>query len=379
MLWADWRVKVIGAAAFVLVGIVIAVIAHSVLQPAQDPELLLARGTELQRKGSFPAAIIAFKNLVQQRPDDPRARYLLGSAHHANGEFAQAERNFRSALELGFDGEQGMVALARALLLQGQFQKVLDEIPPVSVVGEHGIQIASVRGLAYLGTGNSQDAEVLFKRALEADPNGMDATLGMARIAARQNRHGEAERLIDRALQVDPRNLDALLMRAELLAALRRADQARAAYGRVLEAYPANPQAHVSLAWMAIQAGEQAAARHHSEIARKVAPESPQTNYVHAFLEFRRRNLHSAKEAVDRALRSSPNDVPSLLLAGAIAYAEGQYLEAQQLLVRGLARHPTHLGGRKLYGATLMKMGQPSSALNALLPTLRIGAEDNEL
>ena len=380
MLWADWRVRCAAVAAFVLVSAVSVLIARYGLQPAQDPELLLVRGTELQRKGDLPAATIAFTNLVQQRPDDPRARYLLGSVHHANGEFIQAERNFRSALELGFDREPGTVALARTLLLQGQFQKVLDEIPPVSdVVGEHEVAIASVRGLAYLGSGKSEDAESLFKRVLEVNPSAIDATLGMARIAARQNRYAEAERLIDQGLQVDPRSLDALLLKAELLVALQRPEQARAAFRKVLEAYPANPQAHVSLAWMAIQAGQEAAAQHHSEIARKAAPESPQTNYVHALLEFRRRNLASAKEAVDRALRSSPTDVPSLLLAGAIAYAEEQYLKAQQLLLRGLTRHPTHVGGRKLYGATLMKMGQPSSALNALLPTLQIAAKDGEL
>jgi putative PEP-CTERM system TPR-repeat lipoprotein len=130
---------------------------------------------------------------------------------------------------------------------------------------------------------------------------------------------------------------------------------------------------------MAIQADDPAAAEYHAAMARKAAPESLQGHYIHALLEFRRKNLRSAKAAVDQVLRSRPTDVPALLLAGAIEYAEKRYAQAQQLLLRGLTRLPTHLGGRKLYAATLLKIDQPAPALDVLLPTVQIAAEDGEL
>ena len=346
-----------------------------------DPVVLLAQGQELQRKGELPGAIIVFQNLVRQQPDDAQARYLLGTAQHANGEFAEAERELRRALDLGFDSEKGLVALARSLLLQGMAQKVLDEIPAArdNDNSAYAVEINSIRGLAYLAIGNTDVAEILFKRALEVDPKAVNALLGKARIAAIDNRAAEAESLIDEALGYDARSLDALLMKAELQWALGRAEGARAAFRRVLDVYPANPQAHVSLAWMALRAGQLPAAEHHIRIALKAAPNSSQANYVHGLMEFRRKNLAAAKIAVDKVLRFNPGDVPGLLLAGAIAYAEENYPEAQQWLLRGLQRNPAHLGGRKLYAATVLKMGQISSALDVLIPTLRIAAADREL
>jgi tetratricopeptide (TPR) repeat protein len=298
LLWSrsNWRIKAALVGGPFLVLLALMLVLRGALQPAQDPKLLLAHGVELQRKGDLAAAAITFQNLVQQRPLDANARYALGALRHAKGEFAHAERDFHRALELGFDPQQGIAALGGSLLAQGQFQKVLDEITPVTdITNAYGAEVASVRALAYLGSGKIDEAEILFQRVLEVRPDSIDATLGMARIAAIRNRHADAEPLIDRALQIDSRSLDAMLMRAELYTALHRADAARAAFRTVLETHPANPQAHLSLAWMAIQADDPAAAEYHTAMARKAAPESLQGHYIHALLSrcclcFRRYN-----------------------------------------------------------------------------------------
>jgi putative PEP-CTERM system TPR-repeat lipoprotein len=233
--------------------------------------------------------------------------------------------------------------------------------------------------LAYLGIAKLDEAKILFKQALDANPDTVDAVLGMARIAAIERRPAETQSLIERALRIDPRSLDGMLMMAELQWALGSLDGARIAYRKVLDVYPANPKAHIGLAWLAIRAGQSKAATAHAEVARKGAPNSPQANYLNAFLESRQKNFTAAKVSVARALRSAPRDIPSLLLAGALAYTDKDYRRAQQLLLTGLVRLPTHVGGRKLYAATLLKLGQPSSALGVLLPTLKIAAEDHEL
>ncbi|MFA7316901.1 MAG: tetratricopeptide repeat protein [Sulfuricella sp.] len=48
---------------------------------SQTPQALVAEAEQLQQKGDIKAAIIQLKNALQQNPDDPKARYLLGEIY----------------------------------------------------------------------------------------------------------------------------------------------------------------------------------------------------------------------------------------------------------------------------------------------------------
>lgn len=373
-----WRRVWLGVAVAGLIAIAATVTPR--LTRVSIPELMVEAATAFE-SGKHDVASIHLKNVLQREQGNAHARYLLGKVSHANGEFEAAERELRLALALGYERGKTLPALARALLLQGEFQKVLDEIPPVADGVEASVllEIRTLRGLAYVGLGSLDEARILFREVLEAKPDSVDALLGTARIAAIERRPDQAAALIERALALEPRSLDGLLIRGQLEWASGRLDAARAAFRKVLDTYPANPNAHTSLAWLALQAGQYVPARAHVDAARKGAPEAPQVNYLHAFLEFRERNFDAARASVEKALGVAPNDVASLMLAGAVAYAQTDYARARDFLQRGLTRFPAHTGGRKLYAATLLKSGQVSAALKVLLPTLEIAADDSEL
>ena len=342
-------------------------------------ELVEAAQTHLQR-GESAAAAIQLKNALKRDPDHAEARVLLAAIHQASGEFASAEKELKRALELGYDQAKILPRLAAALLNQQEYQRLLDEIP-TPLEGDPSLvrAIRTGRGLAHLGLRNIEEARILFKQALDSDPDYVDALLGNARLAAIDRRLADAEQLIDRALALNPMSLDGLLLKAEVHIANARPREAHAAFHKVLSVYPANAVAHLSLAWLALRHNNLEAAAPHIAVARKVAPNSPQTNYLHALLEFRHNRIEEAKGAIVRALRGAPTDVPTLILAGGIAYAEGNYSHAQQLLLQGLSRTPAIPGARKLYAAALIKQGQPSGALKVLLPTIRIAANDPDL
>ncbi len=373
-----WRRVVLGLAVAGLIAIA-ATITPRLMRPSISE--LMAQAVAAIEGGKHDVASIQLKNVLQRERSNAHARFLLGKVSHANGEFQAAEQELRLALALGYERSKALPALARALLLQGEFQKVLDEIPPIVEGVDESVlrEIRTLRGLAYVGLGTLDEARILFREVLEVQPDSVDALLGTARIAAMERRPEQASALIERALALEPKSLDGLLIRGQLEWASGRLDAARAAFRKVLDTYPANPHAHTSLAWLALQAGQYGAARTHVDVARKGAPEAPQVNYLHAFLEFRERNFDAARASVEKALGVAPNDPASLMLAGAVAYAQTDYSRAQDFLLRGLARLPAHVGGRKLYAAALLKSGQVSAALKVLLPTLEIAADDPEL
>jgi Flp pilus assembly protein TadD len=76
-------------------------------------------------------------------------------------------------------------------------------------------------GYALLQAGNLDPARTMYSRALEAEPLNIDALLGLAYVAARENRSDEAMRTYLRILQVNPRHA---VSQAALIGLMGRAD-----------------------------------------------------------------------------------------------------------------------------------------------------------
>jgi Tfp pilus assembly protein PilF len=162
------------------------------------------------------------------QPDDAAARYALGQGHYSDGHFQRAEAEFREALKLGFDRPKGSAALASSLLLQGDFEKVLEESGsgsdwPADVVAE----LSALRGLALLGLARTADAERLFDRVLETHPQQTLALVGKARIAASRDNRDEAKRLGELVSRHGKSTSESLALRAQLRWVLDKADEAR--------------------------------------------------------------------------------------------------------------------------------------------------------
>jgi len=88
---------------------------------------LVAQAKQFEQKGDINAAMIQLKNALQANPDDGEARYMLASAYVENGDGAGAEKEIRRAISLKYPSDKTAPVLAKALLAQGQFQKLLDE------------------------------------------------------------------------------------------------------------------------------------------------------------------------------------------------------------------------------------------------------------
>src|SRR5262245_20136739 len=92
-----------------------------------DPQRLLAQAKQSREKGDNQAAFIQLSNVLKSDPSIAEARYLLGVIKSEAGDYSSAEKEFRKALELGVDPAQVVGRLAWTLLMQEQYQKVLEE------------------------------------------------------------------------------------------------------------------------------------------------------------------------------------------------------------------------------------------------------------
>ncbi|UGQ48557.1 XrtA/PEP-CTERM system TPR-repeat protein PrsT [Massilia endophytica] len=340
--------------------------------PADD---LLADARRYRAQGDHRAAIIQLKNVLQQRPKDAATRRMLGEVYLDAGDALSAEKELRRARELGVPREELMGALGKALLMQGQFQRVLDEV----AVEQRSAASLALRANALMGLKRFDEAARLFGEALRLDAGNAEARLGMARVAMVQEQPDAALQRVEEAIARNPKDADSLRLKGDLLRAQGQMDAARASYESILQQNPNNVQAHIDIANLLTQAGKFDEAKERIGLARSIQGSSLLVYYAQALLDFRQGRLKQAQEQLALVLKAAPEHLPSVLLAGAVDLALGSLTTAETHLRKFIEGNPGHLYAGKLLASALLRSNRLQEADHQVQALLKTAPEDVEL
>ena len=89
---------------------------------------LLQRAKDFQDEGKVQSAIVELKNAASKNPQNIEVRWLLGKLYVELRDGESAEKELQKAIELGLDVASADISLAKAWILQGQYQKVLTNL-----------------------------------------------------------------------------------------------------------------------------------------------------------------------------------------------------------------------------------------------------------
>jgi putative PEP-CTERM system TPR-repeat lipoprotein len=336
----------------------------------QDAQTLIADARNYQQKGDNKAAIIQLKNSLQQNPNDPEARYLLGTIYNKTGDLQSAEKELRKALSLGMSPAKVWPDLGQAMLGLGQFQQLLDDTQKLSG-NDASAEISTLRGNALLSLNKAEDAKKLFEQALGKQPHFPDAIVGMAKYSLMQQDVDTAIRLSDEAVEKNPGSAEAWLFKGDLLRVLGKSDPAIAAYNEVIKIKPNSTAAYLNKAFLEIGAGKFDSAKADVDAARKVTPGSLLVFYTQALLDYSQGKYPAALESLQQVFRAAPDHLPSLLLGGAVQLALGSLPQAETNLKQYLEKDPGNLYARKLLASVLLKNREGQRAVSVLAPALK--------
>jgi putative PEP-CTERM system TPR-repeat lipoprotein len=341
----------------------------------QSADSLVTDARQYHQKGDDSAAQIQLKNALQKSPDNVEARYLLGSISLNMGDPQSAEKELRKAISLGKPANAVLPELGQALLMQGQFQKVLDETTPVADQGN----VPALRGNAYLGLGKIAEARQSFEAGQKINPDSATVLIGLAKVAVIEKNAELANTLSAQAIAKNPKDVQALLFRAGLLRATGPVEPALAAYDQVLAVKPDNVEAHLNKADLEIKTKKYDAAKVDIDAARKTAPKNMLVQYMQAVLNFSQGNNADALADIQKVVQAAPDYLPGILIAGAVEYALGDMPQAEQYLSKYLDKNHDDLYARKLLTSTYLKSGQMAKASSTLAPALRAFPQDADL
>jgi putative PEP-CTERM system TPR-repeat lipoprotein len=343
----------------------------------QTAESLLAEAKQYQQKGDLKAALIQLKNAVEKSPENGDARLQLAALQLRMGDAVSAEKEARKARSLGVAADAALALQGKAMVQQGRFKELLDEITPA--LAARSAPLLSLRGDALLATGKADEAKQAYEQALGLNPNSGDALLGLARHAMASNDRAAAERYAADATTKDARNPEVWMFQGALLRFNNKPNEALGAYDQALAVDPQHRTAHVEKAYIEISRGKFAEAKTEIDAAEKAAPGSLLVTYTRALYDFSQGKFAAAQESVQKVLKNAPDHLPSILLAGASEMNLGANQQAELHLRKYLESNPNDVYARKLLAQTLLKSSQPADAAAALAPVLNDSTQDPQL
>jgi len=337
--------------------------------------------------GDYNAAVIQLKNVLQLEPGNLPARLLLGQTYLRLGDGAAAEKELTLARKGGADDNLVLVPLGRALLMQGNYAKVLGLITP----GGHSIEVEAgiqrILGEAHVERREFDQAERAFLEASRLHPENVEPLLGRARILVNRGEIKGAESLVDRAAGLAPDDPMVWSAKGEIRLLTRDLAGARAAFDRAVSLKDDYWQARLSRAAVRIDQGDLDGAMADLKAVLQIVPNEPQAAYLVALVLARKGRMKDAQSVLAEAAMALSNaepdylmnHPPSLLLAGVVNYAQKHYDDALLYLSRYIELVPYHAGSRKLVASILIDKGEFARAVSVIEPATRLAPDDAEV
>ena len=341
---------------------------------------LIQRAKDSEAKGDIKTGIIELKNAVQKEPDNPEARWLLGLLYLKAELGPEAEKELRQAGALGMGAVALAAPLAESLLLQGEFQRLLNEI---ALTGRESARnkskILSMFGDAKVGLRQLDEGCTLYQESLKVDATNVRAHWGLANCAYARGNSAEARSQIEAALNVEPDNATSWVVLGDLERAEKKPEAAETAYSNALKHDPTNVAGLYKHALLMMSKGGTDAAQQDLKTIRRVAPDHYLGSFLQALLYFSADKTDLALDATLKSLKARPDNVPAYLLLGILQYNKKMYGQAAKTLTQYLRLVPGSGDARKILAAVHLKTGEPEQTLVLLKPLLAARADDPQL
>jgi tetratricopeptide (TPR) repeat protein len=162
-------------------------------------------------KGDVNTAMGELQSVVTAKPNNFVARFNLGRAHLARNEYEQARQEFDAAIQLRPDYIPARLAQIQVSLLRGATDAALHQADDTIRIAPNNIQARVMKAAALQRLQRVDEARALLTDIIEKQPKQVDTLLELGVLDLSQKKTKDAEDLFHRAWEADPNNLRGLL------------------------------------------------------------------------------------------------------------------------------------------------------------------------
>ena len=221
-------------------------------------------GQALQAAGRLDEAAEALASSIRLKPEWWQAHVALGAVHQRRGEPGEAAVHLKEGRRLALaDTIERAVLAPRRLGIWGLVLARYGHLGRNKMVA----QARWRRGRIYEGRGKLDAAKAEYRRALNADPDCIEALNALGQLRGEERAYIEAANHLEKARALEPDNPETLAILAPVLARLERHDEAVSAAETCLELRPDRPRSHCAMGRALHLKGDSAGAVPHFEKA----------------------------------------------------------------------------------------------------------------
>jgi tetratricopeptide (TPR) repeat protein len=281
---------------------------------------------------------------IKSNPDSVEARLVAADLYDAQSRFNDAYESAKKAVLNDEESAQGREKLARAYMRMNNVDEALRQaqkavtLDPESSMAYYFMAYINEKYL------NRQDqAEQLYRKALELNSLNGKAYMGLAGLLGRQGKTDLCEGFIRKALEADADDADARLALSRILSARKEYKQSEEELKKGIAACPNNPILHAELG-STLSASKDRSVEAENEY-RKALELGPNVGYCHfafaRFLADDRNRLDEAEKEYRQAIKLDPDlDEARVRLGDLLVLRRKVYDEAFDQYKKALASNP---------------------------------------
>ncbi|MCB1845052.1 MAG: tetratricopeptide repeat protein [Halioglobus sp.] len=264
-----------------------------------DEEYVI-RAEAALKSGDLNATAIELKNALRSNPTNARARLLLGQTYYTLGDGPSSEKELRRAQEMGIDVREVHIPLARAVLMAGEHEKLLEEFPVESSLPiEEQATLLALHGLAHLYLADLLSARAAFDQSLQINPKEVDALLGQAYVDKGLGDYASAREWLGKAMALDDKRAEGWSLMGELEVMAGEREAAVEAFGKAIEYAPRPDPYRLQRALLYIDMRNYPKAR---EDIRWLPAQLPGKHYARGLIELQREDFLKAQASFEQSL-----------------------------------------------------------------------------
>lgn len=365
----------------VLSGLLTLALASSLIGcgPDLSPAEHIAKAKEQISRADYGAALLELKNAVQKDPKSAEGRWLLAKVALELGQGAEAEKEARKALELGQSKAEVQLLLAKALLMQGDTDRLLQETESIygMPTAMEKAAMLGLRGQAMVVNKQFDKAKHVLEEALKIDPNSSTALLGMVALHGSTGQYAEARRLVNQALNKWPKSPEVWSALGDIEMVQGHAMEAETGFGNAIKHRKFLTMDTVKRALVRIQLGKFNDAEADLQNLKQGGYEKhPYVLYVDGLRHFKQNRLKEAADAFSASYSAYPGFVPNRYYLATVYHLLGQHEKALTYAERLHAELPSAQPVKQLLGSIQISRTEYDKAKEILKGALRDAPDD---
>ena len=291
------------------------------------------------------------------------ALVVAGQIEFLRDHVTVAQSRFQRALELDPRSSAALVGVGNILYRQGNFTDAMARFRNAMTADTNNLDAVVGVVQTSLALNQAADARAAIEPAVRNRPNDgrLQYWLGRA-LAASSDQRSLAQQAFRRAMELQPDNLDAYVALAELLIQLQRNDAAEQVLNEARARVPDDAAIHRALAHGRLARGDLAGAETELREALRRDPDDIRTHFALGDVQRRQGRLDEAERSLDHVARVDPAYPGLSMLRGQVAESQGRLPQALATFREALARDSTNIDLINRVAATLVLLGNYGDA-----------------